>query len=183
MSSLFRRPPVRAGGAEHAFRFSPRTLGVTIGLFAVGYLILAFNVPDYSAVEVPVQPNTLPRWLGLTLLILAVMLFFQHDPRTEETPDEADEQPGEQPGERLGRFDDVRVEVLVLLGSLAAYVLLFEPLGFILATAAYLAGSIWYLGYRRPLVVALIAIGVPFVLYASMTWGLGVVLPRGPLPF
>lgn len=179
MSSLFRRPPVRAGEAEQAFRFSPRTLGVTIALFAVGYLALAFNVPDYSAVEVPVQPNTLPRWLGLTLLVLAVMLFFQHDPRTEETPVEADEQPGE----RLGRFDDVRVEVLVLLGSLAAYVLLFEPLGFILATAAYLAGSIWYLGYRRPLVVALIAIGVPFVLYASMTWGLDVVLPRGPLPF
>lgn len=179
MSSLFQRPPVRAGGAEHAFRFSPRTLGVTIGLFAVGYLILAFNVPDYSAVEVPVQPNTLPRWLGLTLLVLAVLLSFQHDPRTEETPGGSDEQPGE----RLGRFEDVRVEVLILLGSLAAYVLLFEPLGFILATAAYLAGSIWYLGYRRPLVVALIAVGVPFVLYASMTWGLGVVLPRGPLPF
>ncbi|RKS09563.1 putative tricarboxylic transport membrane protein [Nocardiopsis sp. Huas11] len=68
---------------ERAFRFSPRTMGITVGLFALGYLALAFQMPDYTAVSVPVQPSTLPRWLGVALLALAVLLFFQRAPEQE----------------------------------------------------------------------------------------------------
>lgn len=72
------------------FRFSDRTLAVAIGLFAAGYLVLAFDLPDFTAVQVPVQPATLPRWLGAVLLLLAVLLFFQRrDPEAGVGADSA----------------------------------------------------------------------------------------------
>ncbi|MDT0328416.1 tripartite tricarboxylate transporter TctB family protein [Nocardiopsis lambiniae] len=191
---------------ERAFLFSPRTLGVAIALFAIGYLVLAFQMPDYTAVNVPVQPSTLPRWLGVVLLVLAVLLFFQRpqvdggpeaaptegaaegaagasaDAETVDTSTEvsADTSKGEA---RLGRFEDTRLEIGLFVAALVAYVALFEFLGFILATALYLGSMTWYLGYRRHLVNAVVAIALPFTLYAGMTWGLNVALPNGLLPF
>ncbi|GAA1461900.1 tripartite tricarboxylate transporter TctB family protein [Nocardiopsis exhalans] len=212
------RGPAAAVPAERAFVFSPRTLGAAIGLFAVGYLVLAFQMPDYTAVSVPVQPSTLPRWLGVVLLVLAVLLFFQRAPVREapsetgsgtaestapgsETdsatgegadsrPDQPETlEPAETPGPageagtRLGRLNDSRLETGLFVGALCLYVALFEPLGFILSTALYLGSMTWYLGYRRHLATATVALGLPFALYAGMTWGLGVALPSGPLPF
>ncbi|MGW5880309.1 tripartite tricarboxylate transporter TctB family protein [Nocardiopsis terrae] len=175
---------------EQAFRFSPRTMGAAVGLFAIGYLVLALQMPDYTAVSVPVQPSTLPRWLGVVLLVLAVLLFFQRAPvdeaaaadgtSTDGTSTDADPA---QDAARLGRLADPRLEIGLFVGALVAYVALFEPLGFVLATALYLGSMTWYLGYRRHLVTATVALGLPFALYAAMTWGLGVVLPSGPLPF
>ncbi|WP_306367741.1 tripartite tricarboxylate transporter TctB family protein [Nocardiopsis sp. CC223A] len=190
---------------ERAFRFSPRTLGVVIALFAIGYLVLAFQMPDYTAVQVPVQPATLPRWLGAVLLVLAVLLFFQR-PQADGEPEaapvaeaaesasgkstdadadtDADPSADTAKGEaRLGRFEDTRLEIGLFVAALAAYAALFEFLGFILATALYLGSMTWYLGYRRHLVNAVVAIALPFALYAGMTWGLDVALPTGLLPF
>ncbi|WP_159942423.1 MULTISPECIES: tripartite tricarboxylate transporter TctB family protein [unclassified Nocardiopsis] len=193
--------PLSPVAPERAFRFSPRTLGVAIGLFALGYLALAFQMPDYTAVSVPVQPSTLPRWLGVALLILAVLLFFQRAPEEEApagpaagtAPGSGDASPapseaadGGAPGEegaRLGRLEDPRLETGLFVAALCVYVALFEPLGFVLSTALYLGSMTWYLGYRRHLATAAVALGLPFALYAGMTWGLGVVLPSGPLPF
>jgi putative tricarboxylic transport membrane protein len=214
-------------------------MGAAIGLFAIGYLVLAFQMPDYTAVSVPVQPSTLPRWLGVVLLILAVLLFFQRAPVDAEAAgaavgpgsDGAADQPGaagaatgtgaadeptaagaadehgddsgagvaEEGGAKdgaaadggsagpdsapLGRFADPRLEIGLFVGALVAYVALFELLGFVLATALYLGSMTWYLGYRRHLVTVTVALGLPFALYAGMTWGLGVALPSGPLPF
>lgn len=183
-----RRPwtPGRAVTPEKAFRFSPRTLGVAIGLFAVGYLVLAFQMPGYTAVSVPVQPSTLPRWLGAVLLLLAVLLFFQRAP-AEDTASESDGPAAGGAaggaGARLGRLEDPRWETGLFVGALCLYVALFEPLGFVLSTTLYLGSMTWYLGYRRHLVTAAVALVLPFALYAGMTWGLGVSLPSGPLPF
>ncbi|GAB2500854.1 tripartite tricarboxylate transporter TctB family protein [Nocardiopsis aegyptia] len=170
---------------ERAFRFSPRTLGIAVGLFAIGYLVLAFQMPAYTAVEVPVQPSTLPRWLGVALLVLAVLLFFQRKPEetVAESGGEAADEPREGGEPRLGRLDDPRLEIGLFVGALIAYIAVFELLGFILSTALYLGSMTWYLGYRRHLVNAVVALTLPFAFYAGMTWGLDVTLPSGPLPF
>ncbi|KOX12565.1 hypothetical protein ADL05_21840 [Nocardiopsis sp. NRRL B-16309] len=194
---------------EQAFRFSPRTLGIAVAVFAIGYLALAFQMPDYTAVSVPVQPSTLPRWLGVALLVLAVLLFFQRRPPEETAPEPASgsagsgsgdgpgiegaeaaetaEEPAVQAQEggepRLGRLDDPRLEIGLFVGALVAYIAVFELLGFILSTALYLGSMTWYLGYRRHLVNAVVALTLPFAFYAGMTWGLDVTLPSGPLPF
>lgn len=197
--------PHRSVAPEQAMRFGNRTLATVIGAFAVGYLLLAFQVPEYTAVSVPVQPGTLPRWLGVVLLVLAVLLFFQRGPRPSGQ-EEAGEDPkssgevheegaqeaqgsgvGTAPGAaeplRLGRLKDPRLEIGLFVAALCAYVALFEPLGFVLSTALYLCSMSVYLGYRRHLVTVAVAVLLPLALYLSMTSGLGVILPSGPLPF
>jgi serine/threonine protein kinase len=69
-----------------------------------------------------------------------------------------------------------------VLGSMAGYALLLQPLGFLLVTALYLVAMTWYLGYRRHLVNAAVAIGVATGLYAGVAYGFGIALPTGPLP-
>lgn len=197
--------PRRGAGPEQAMRFDNRATAAVIGLFAVGYLLLAFQVPEYTAVNVPVQPGTLPRWLGFVLLVLATLLFFQREPRParQEEVVEDPKAPGEVRGEgteeaqaseaeavtgtaeplRLGRLKDPRLEIGLFVAALCAYVALFEPLGFVLSTALYLGSMIFYLGYRRHLVTVAVAVLLPLALYLGMSSGLGVILPSGPLPF
>lgn len=192
----------------HHFRFSHRTMACAIGLPAAAYTVLAFRIPEFAAVQVPVQPGTLPRALGLLLLVLSVALFFQSGsgPAGDGPPD-AEEAgaagagggPGEDamageaggagprrpapPAATLGRLADDRLELLVLLGSICLYVVLFVPLGFVLSTALYVTGTAWYLGYRRHWANALTGTGLAAGLYLGMSEGLGVALPTGPLPF
>ncbi|MBB6170198.1 putative tricarboxylic transport membrane protein [Nocardiopsis mwathae] len=168
------------------FRFSDRTLAVAIGLFAAGYLVLAFDLPDFTAVQVPVQPATLPRWLGAVLLLLAVLLFFQRrDPEAgvgaDSAPTATTASPG--PDARLGRIGDTRLELALFAASIAVYIALLEPVGFLISTAVYLAGATAYLGYRRHWVTGLLSVGVAAGLYFLMSDFLNVALPPGPLPF
>lgn len=160
------------------FRFSHRTLALVVGAVAAGYLALAFQLPDFTAVEVPVQPATLPRWLGAVLLLLAVLLFFQ---KQEAAAEGAESDEGE--GTRLGRIADPRWELALFAGSAAVYIALITPLGFLIATTAYTAATAWYLGFRRHIVNGLVSFGVAALLYVGMSEGLNVVLPQGPLPF
>ncbi|WP_152486211.1 tripartite tricarboxylate transporter TctB family protein [Nocardiopsis lucentensis] len=198
-------------GNKRTFGFGNRTVAIALGVFALGYLVLAFQVPEYTAVNVPVQPGTLPRWLGVVLLVLAALLFFQRTPDAtdDEAAPEADVTAGDEAGAEeggsaeagrepaaapggdsagagtaaLGRLKDPRLEVALFVGALIVYVALFEPLGFILSTALYLGSMTVYLGYRRHVATAAVAIGLPLTLYLAMSEGLGVVLPSGPLPF
>lgn len=194
------------------FGFSNRALAVVVALFAIGYLVLAFRMPEFTAVEVPVQPSTLPRWLGAVLLVLAGVLFFQRGAPGEDgervpaagsagtaagtgdagmdggSGDAGGEGTGAAAGAAaprafLGRIPDARLELTAFAGSIAAYILLFEPLGFLISTAVYIFGASWYLGYRRHWANALVSVGVPAVLYVTMSEFLDVALPTGPLPF
>ncbi|MDT0300675.1 tripartite tricarboxylate transporter TctB family protein [Streptomonospora wellingtoniae] len=196
------------------FGFSNRAAALVVGLFAVGYLVLAFRMPEFTAVEVPVQPSTLPRWLGVVLLLLAGLLFFQRGEPGEDgeqvpaagasgtagaeaaegaegRADAAEIAEGAQagtaggavPAASLGRIPDARLELAAFAASIAAYILLFEPLGFLISSAAYVFGASWYLGYRRHWANALVSVGVPASLYFTMSEFLDVALPTGPLPF
>jgi putative tricarboxylic transport membrane protein len=173
-------------------RFSSRVTAVVIALFAAGYLALAFQLPDFVGVNVPVQTATLPRLLGIVLLLLAASLFFQRDARSTEPQGEtkgetqgdgAERAPGTTaPPARLGRLSDPRMEVGLFVLSMCAYVALFETAGFVLSTAAYIGAVTWYLGYRRHLVTALVSVGIAVGVYLGMSYGLDVMLPAGPLP-
>ncbi|OLT29212.1 hypothetical protein BJF83_00915 [Nocardiopsis sp. CNR-923] len=182
--------PDAGAGTARTFAFRNRTVAIALAVVAVGYLVLAFQVPEYTAVNVPVQPGTLPRWLGVVLLVLAALLFFQRDQSAaDEDGDASDDAAGggdaASPAEplRLGRLRDPRLEVGLFVAAIVAYVALFEPLGFILSTALYLGAMTVYLGYRRHVVTAAVSVGLPLGLYLAMSEGLGVVLPSGPLPF
>ncbi|WP_046471958.1 tripartite tricarboxylate transporter TctB family protein [Allosalinactinospora lopnorensis] len=185
------------------FRFSNRTVAVAIALVAAGYLALALRMPEFTAVEVPVQPATLPRLLGAALLLLAAVLFFQRPAPAEQAQDASDAvedsaepsspgtaEEGTEAGDgapagpqRLGRLSDPRLELLLFAGSVAGYITLLVPLGFLITTALYIGATTWYLGYRRHAVNAAVSVGVAALVYFGMSEGLNVVLPSGPFPF
>ncbi|MDA2806702.1 tripartite tricarboxylate transporter TctB family protein [Nocardiopsis suaedae] len=179
------------------FTFSNRVLGAAVGVLAVGYLYLAFTLEEFTAVSVPVQPATLPKWLGAVLLVLAAVLFFQKDDADEEedsgepsgTGSDSDQTGGGAPARpaaarpALGRLTDPRKELALFAASIGLYIALLEPLGFLISTTAYIAAATWYLGYRRHWANALVAVGVSAVLYFAMSDFLRVALPTGPLPF
>jgi putative tricarboxylic transport membrane protein len=193
------------------FTFANRPVAVAIATVAAGYLVLAFRLPDFSGVNVPVQPSTLPRWLGVVLLLLAVALFFQrseqadgaapsagddaqhHDALGAHTAQDAGPQstrmtttvarPPAPNTTRLGRTGKPELEVALFIAAMCGYVALFEPLGFVVSSAVYMAAVTWYLGYRRHVVSGFVSLGTPLILYLVVTEGLGVGLPNGPLPF
>ncbi|MFP3988380.1 tripartite tricarboxylate transporter TctB family protein [Streptomyces sp. E11-3] len=177
----------------HHFRFTQRKLAVVLGILAVAYTVQAYRIPEFTAVETPVQPGALPRVLGVVLLALSVALFFQKTKQDQAPEPTKAPEPRIEPqtaaavAEKarpiIGRFSDTRLELAVLLGAIALYAVLFVPLGFVLSTALFVSGTAWHLGYRKHWVNALVGVGVALVLYLAMSEGLDVALPTGPLPF
>lgn len=68
--------------------------------------------------------------------------------------------------------------VLVVIMALA-----YEPVGFIATCLAFLISYGILLGERRPLVLILSAVVITFILYVGFSVFLGVLLPRGQVPF
>ncbi|GIJ46183.1 hypothetical protein Val02_30690 [Virgisporangium aliadipatigenens] len=71
---------------------------------------------------------------------------------------------------------------VMLVGALVAYVLLLEPVGFALASAAFFVGAARILGSRQLLRDVLVAVPLAFGVYLSFTQLLDIRLPAGVLP-
>jgi hypothetical protein len=61
--------------------------------------------------------------------------------------------------------------------------LLYEPLGFLVTSFLFLVGYGFLLGERRPLVLILASLAIMILLYVGFSVFLGVMLPRGYIPF
>lgn len=61
--------------------------------------------------------------------------------------------------------------------------LLYEPLGFMCTSLLFLAGYGILLGERRPWMIILSAVLITIILYVGFAVFLGVMLPRGQVPF
>jgi hypothetical protein len=61
--------------------------------------------------------------------------------------------------------------------------LLYEPLGFLVTSFLFLTGYGLLLGERRPLVLILASLAIMILLYIGFSVFLGVMLPRGYIPF
>jgi putative tricarboxylic transport membrane protein len=68
-----------------------------------------------------------------------------------------------------------------LIGLCLAYALLFQPLGYLLATPPFIVAALAVLGQRNWLVNVIVALAFTLVAYAVFKLGLGVRLPHGPL--
>jgi putative tricarboxylic transport membrane protein len=70
--------------------------------------------------------------------------------------------------------------LLVLVGSIGAFIALMEPLGFLLSAFGLLAGLFFYLGERRVWLAAGVAAAVAAAITYGFSAGLNVALPQGP---
>lgn len=69
----------------------------------------------------------------------------------------------------------------IVLGTSVLYVCFMSFLGFILSTLLFIMICAWILGYHKPTVILLIAVGCTAILYIGFQIGLGVPLPAGVL--
>ena len=118
-----------------------------------------------------------PRFVPLIVSIALVALSIAFLVRTTIAPDE-----------ELSRLAAAEEAVThwptpaLLLGLLIVYVLLLEPLGYIVATVAFFPAAARVLGSERPVRDVAVGAVLGFGLYYAFTQFLGVPLPGGLLP-
>ena len=152
-----------------------RVAAIVIVAFGAWFLWQASELrsgPGYAAVG----PRVFPIIVGLGLLGSGAALLvaaFRGRAGGDETPAADDAAPPAIPADwpTLGG----------MAALLAAYVLLFQPLGFILTSIAFLVAGAWALGSRSPVRDVVAAVLVSLVTYVVFTRLLGLELPGGPL--
>lgn len=151
-------------------------LGLFLGLFSVGYIWLAYQIPVFPLPR-PVDSDAFPKVLGYILAGLSLWLFL-----------EKPEAPGAVDPEQQAAIAALpwwqRPWALVALTSLAilAYAMLLQPLGFVLASILLGCGLSAYYGYRRHGINLLTSSAVVLSLYLLLSRAMGIHLPTGILP-
>jgi len=130
------------------------------------------------AVGDPLGPRAFPSVITAGMAISAVLLALEIW-RARRAAAPAQAEPSGQPP--LGRRGVVSLGTVVLCFVL--YVLLVEPLGFVLASGLFLMASCTTLNRRIWRTNLTVAIGVPLALYLLLAKLLMVPLPAGLLPF
>jgi putative tricarboxylic transport membrane protein len=141
-----------------------------LGAWVIWQATLLREGPGYAAVG----PKTFPLIVGVGMLLSGLALMWEHlhghqDRDTSPTHTAEAEGPADW-------------RMLILVGVvLAAYVVLYEPLGFVLSTALFLPTCAWMLGSRAPIRDAAVGVVLALVTYILFTRFLGLELPGGPI--
>lgn len=114
----------------------------------------------------------LPFWLGALMAALSLVLLVTASRRTVAAP-----------GRSFLPVPRALIPVGATVGSLAAYILILERLGFLLATALLTAFLLGVVERERWLTTALVAVLNAVGLYVVFRVLLGVSLPKNPLGF
>lgn len=143
---------------------------------ATAVLGAAYLMATWSLQTVPIGdplgPRAYPAMIGIGLLIAAAMIFLETR-RTARAPVEDAEPPPLLPSRK----------VLAAIAGTLLFVLLFEPLGFPLASSLYLFAMMTAFHPGRHVVNAAVAIGFTLAAYLLFQLLLGVFLPSGLLTF
>ena len=155
--------------------------GATVTAFGIAYTAVAFATPDDTAETSVIGPAAFPVLFGILLTVFGLALTAGSlvkarrtaaVPATGTAPSpSADERPAP---ERHRNF-------WVLFALLAGYVVIFLPLGYLLATAAFLMALMTYLNPRRVTVNLIFSIAFPVAVYLLFGFGLRITLPAGVL--
>jgi putative tricarboxylic transport membrane protein len=156
-------------------------LGIVIAIFAVAYLIGAFQIRQFPLPR-PIDSDLIPKVLGVVMLGLAVLLFFQK-PGTQGAVVLTEEEPVAVDLAAPHWSANPVVQVVLTVLGIAAFAALLRPLGFAISSALLLFGLAALFGYRAWAINLAVSLGVPLFLYLTLTRAMGVNLPRGILPF
>lgn len=154
-----------------------RIIFVCTLLLAGVYFWATAQIPSLELGD-PLGPKAFPRMLGIGLLLAAAMLLAEmiRDRRKAAVTD-----PGQSSG--AWKWQPHDWVVVAVAAWTALYVLAFEPLGYMLASALYLLALMAYFNRRRWLMNILTSVIFVVLSYVAFTKLLGVTLARGIIPF
>jgi putative tricarboxylic transport membrane protein len=157
--------------AERSWR-GPRAWGLALLGIAIAVLIATTTIRSQEGYAAT-GPRFAPLLVGIFMLVLALLFLA----RTVIRPDV-------ELGARARREHATTAwppPALVLV-ALVAYALLLEPLGYVVATAAFFVAVARVLGSRQPVRDVIVGFGLGLVLFIAFTEFLGVDLPAGLTP-
>lgn len=147
----------------------------------LGFVVLLAGVYFYATSQIPtleigdpLGPKAFPQLLGIGLLVSGVMLFLEilKAPKSEE------------PRKPLSRDEIAHYGIVAaVIGWTFLYFLVFEKLGYVIATTIYLLALTIYFNKKRMVMNVLTSVLFCVISYVLFTQLLGVTLARGPLPF
>jgi putative tricarboxylic transport membrane protein len=163
--------PEGSGGAARLSLVGPRIFAGALLLLAAVVLVETFRIREGTGFQV-LGPRAFPLAIGIALLVLGLLLLL----RTTLRPDlELARQAGEE--EAATHWPTVGLALAALVG----YALALEPLGYIVATGAFVPVEARIMGSRHPVRDLLVAVPVAAALFFFFTEVLGVRLPEGLL--
>ncbi len=169
--------PLREGAAADAapgVRSGPIVVGaimVAAGAFLLREAVLAVDSGGVLVGGPKLAPIIVSAgWLTFALLYLVTAVLHR---RHEAPPADDDAGSAEQP-----RW----LTPSTLVGALVAYVVVLEPLGFVLSSFAFFLGAARILGSRRVVRDVTVALGLVLTVYLGFTRLLEINLPAGVLP-
>lgn len=160
-------------------------IAIILLVFSLGYIWMAFQIPVFP-IPRPVDSDAFPKILGVGLLILSIVLFFEKQtPVKKDFPDTSEPLPdaSEPLPEDSALSKRPVVQVTGAAVAVLAYALLIEPLGFLLSSALLGFGLAFWFGYREHWINLLTTGGIVLALYLLMNKVMGIYLPQGVLPF
>ena len=80
-------------------------------------------------------------------------------------------------------FSEKSLKLIVFIAATSIYVYLMTVIGFIFATLLYIAGIMYFLGERKPIVIVLVPLGTTTFIYLMFDAWLKISLPAGILGF
>jgi putative tricarboxylic transport membrane protein len=151
-----------------------RWIAVAILLFSLVYGYAAFNYPLLPFERnMAFLPNTLPLALSALGVVVSLILIIAQ-PSAKDKEDQLGEID-------FSRLRDYKIgQTLGLIAGMVAYAVLLRPIGFLAATALFLAGTGWVLGERKLHVMVPIACIASFVVWYLVQELLGIFLRPWP---
>lgn len=153
-------------------------IAIILLVFSLGYIWMAFQIPVFP-IPRPVDSDAFPKILGVALLILSIVLFFEKQAPAKMDLADASEPSAED--STLSKRPVIQVTGAAV--AVLAYALLIEPLGFLLASVLLGFGLAFWFGYREHWINLLTIGGIVLALYLLMNKVMGIYLPQGVLPF
>ncbi|MCP4188033.1 MAG: tripartite tricarboxylate transporter TctB family protein [Gammaproteobacteria bacterium] len=118
-------------------------------------------------------PNTMPKWLSVLGVIVALVVIIQSGPEEDAEIDASEIDYRNLRQYKLG-------QALLLIGLMVAYALLLHPIGFLLATSLFLAGGGFILGEHNYRLLLPISISTAFLIWYLVQEVLGIFLRPWP---
>ena len=127
-----------------------------------------------------VQASTFPQIMIIGMALFTVILLVQSIVKL--TVGMKDDDPDAKPAPTLNPFRDRGVGAAILVIALCVlYTLLFDKLGYVLASALLCIIIMWMIGKRKPVTVILVSVLVPLVMWFVFYKLLTVNIPMGVL--
>lgn len=147
---------------------------VALGIFAILFSIPYAEVPSFD----PIGAAYLPRLLGSGMIILGLGLFLDSYFKYRKLLPTVKVESIEREDVPSSTYQGV-VRVLLSIIACVSYIALIEPLGYILATPAFIVAIMTIYGESDKKRIAAMAVGMTAALYTVFALGLKVLLPPG----